>query len=74
MSETVTKLRELPVAERLRLLEDVWESLSDPPEAVDMPEWHRAELDRRIESRQQHPGGLLSWDAVKADILKDLKP
>lgn len=38
----------LPVEDRLRLVEDVWDSIAAQPDAVPMPEWHRKELDRRL--------------------------
>ena len=38
----------LPPAERLRLVEDVWNSLAASPDAVGVPDWHREELDRRL--------------------------
>ena len=41
------QLRAMSVSERLRLLEDVWSSLADHPDALAVPDWHRAELDAR---------------------------
>ena len=38
----------LPAAERLRLVEDVWDSLAASTDDVPVPEWHRAELDDRL--------------------------
>lgn len=38
----------LPADERLRLVEDVWNSLAASPDAVGVPDWHREELDRRL--------------------------
>ena len=38
----------LPPAERLRLVEDVWDSLAASTTDVPVPEWHRAELDERL--------------------------
>jgi Putative addiction module component len=47
MSEQLTleKIRQLSVSERLRLIEDVWASLSETPERIEVPDWHRAQLD-----------------------------
>lgn len=38
----------LPVEDRLRLVEDVWDSIAAEPDAVPVPDWHRRELDRRL--------------------------
>ena len=39
----------LPPDQRLRLVEDVWDSLAAVPDVVGMPEWHREELDQRLD-------------------------
>ncbi len=46
---TPEDLKSLSVEQRLRLMEAVWESLRDQPESLAIPDWHRAELDRRLE-------------------------
>ena len=42
------QILELPPAERLRLVEDIWDSLGASVTDVPVPEWHRVELDRRL--------------------------
>ncbi len=39
---------QLPAAERLRLVEDVWDSLVASAEEIPVPDWHRAELEARL--------------------------
>jgi putative addiction module component (TIGR02574 family) len=38
----------LPVADRIRLVEEIWDSIATDA-AVEMPEWHRQELDSRLD-------------------------
>lgn len=38
----------LSAAERLRLVEDVWDSLSTSTTEVPVPDWHIAELEERL--------------------------
>lgn len=42
------KLRELPVAEQLKLIEDLWDSLAEDRKALPVTREERAELDRRL--------------------------
>ena len=56
----------LPVDERLQLVEDVWDSIAATPEDVPVPDWHKAELDRRLDDPEPGPG--LSWDEVRAKL------
>jgi putative addiction module component (TIGR02574 family) len=55
----------LPVAERLHLVEAIWDIIAAAPEELPLPDWHRAELDRRLaETAPEH----LSWDEVRARL------
>jgi len=61
--ETLSELTSLPIPDRLRVVESLWDSIeSDTP--VLLPPEQRAELDRRIEAHEANPGELLSWDQV----------
>lgn len=60
----------LSVAERIRLLEDIWDSIAEVPEAVELTDAQRRELDRRLDSYRENPSAGSAWDAVKARIVK----
>ena len=50
--------------ERLRLLEEVWESLSATPEAIPLTNAQREELDRRLDELD-HEGPIgIPWEEV----------
>lgn len=53
----------LPIEERLKLVQDIWDSIAATPTDVPVPEWHKAELDRRLDHPE--PGPNLSWDQVQ---------
>jgi putative addiction module component (TIGR02574 family) len=67
------KIRQFSVAERLRLIEDVWASLSETPEKVEVPDWHRTELETRLAAHGRDPEAAQPWADVKADILRKLR-
>ena len=46
--ELVVEILALPVAERVRLVEAIWDSISAVPEALPLTEWQKQELDRRL--------------------------
>jgi putative addiction module component (TIGR02574 family) len=58
----------LPVAERLKLVQDIWDSIAASPADVPVPEWHKAELDRRLD--HPDPGANLSWDQVRERLRR----
>jgi putative addiction module component (TIGR02574 family) len=60
---------ELPVSERLELVGDIWDSIAQTPEAVDLTESQRVELERRLEAYRRDPKAGSPWPEVKARIL-----
>jgi putative addiction module component (TIGR02574 family) len=65
------KLFELPPAERLQLVEDLWDSLI--PLEADLPvsEWVAKELRERKKRFDANPESGMSWDEVVQGLDKD---
>lgn len=64
------EILQLPAAERLRLVEEIWDSLLLEPSSVPVPDWHRAELDRRLARHEADPGATRPWNEVKAGLTR----
>ncbi len=64
--DTLTKsdVLKLSVAERIQLVEDIWDTIAENPEEVPQTEEKKAELDRRLEAHQQHPDAAIPGDTV----------
>jgi len=62
---------QLSVAERLRLIEEIWDSIPDFPEETEVPESHKEELDRRLVAMKADPTAGSSWQEVKARLLTE---
>ena len=58
----------LPAAERLRLVEEIWDSLAAEPSSVPVPDWHRTELDRRLARHAADGDAVRSWTEVKSRL------
>ena len=65
------RLRALSVAERLQLVEDLWDSIAQeaPDEALPVTAALAAELDRRAAEHAADPGAALPWAEVRRRIL-----
>lgn len=61
-------LLELTPAEKLQLVEDLWDELAANPSDVPVNDWHKEELDRRRENLAKHPASSMSWDEAKRRI------
>lgn len=70
MNIDITELRKLSVAERLQLVEDVWDSIAaDTPEALPLSAAQLCELQRRRDEHAADPGGAIAWEDVRAELL-----
>ena len=67
---TLSDVLEMPVSERILLVEDIWDSIAAMPEAVQLSEDQRKELDRRLEDFHASPTAGAPWEEVKARILE----
>lgn len=61
---------ELPVADRLKLVEAIWDSIAQAPQALDLTEAQRIELDRRLDEYERNPDAGSPWPEVRERILK----
>lgn len=67
---SLSAIVELPVEEKLRLLEAVWDSIADSPDALPLTDEQRRELDARYEQYLQAPDDGASWHDVRQRINK----
>ena len=65
------EILKLPVPERLRIIEEIWESIVASPESLPVPESHRRELMRRLELHRQDPDAAEPWEEVRSRLLGD---
>ncbi len=64
LGQTIHDLKSLPVAQRLEVVEAVWNSIAEDPTPVALSEEQRAELDRRLEAYKANPEDVLTWNQV----------
>lgn len=57
-------IAKLSLEDRLRLLEQLWDSLCETPEAVPMTDAQREELDRRLDDLDREGPVGIPWDEV----------
>jgi len=63
------KLKDLPVEERIRVVEDLWDSIAADQKALPLTAEQKTELDRRLDAYEadKNPGRLAS------DVLADIR-
>ena len=62
------KLLELPVEERIRIVEDLWDSIAADQKSLPLTAEQKAELDRRLDAYEAdgNPG------RIAADVIADI--
>jgi putative addiction module component (TIGR02574 family) len=68
MRHTETSIFDLSPAEKLQLVEDLWDDLAAMPEAVPVHDWQKQELARRKANLLKNPASGLSWEEVKERV------
>ena len=66
---SVADILELPVQERIQLVEVIWESIAAVPNAIEVSPELKAELGERLADFERNPEAGFSWSQVK-DHLK----
>ena len=61
-------LFDLTPAEKLQLVEDLWDDLAASPSEVPVHDWQKEELARRKANLMSHPSSAVSWEDAKARI------
>ncbi len=63
-------LKSLPVSDRLKLIEDLWDSLdAEASEALPLPDWHREEIDNRLDAIESGASVGVPWSEVRQRTL-----
>ena len=69
----VQKLLEMPLAERMALLETLWDSVAETVDtSAEIPQWHRDELERRLSARDPVQPGR-EWNYIEKDLRARMK-
>ncbi len=64
-------LETMSVAEKIRLLESVWNSLCCEPGYMQSPEWHREILENRKQRLEDSQATVSPWREAKERLLNE---
>jgi putative addiction module component (TIGR02574 family) len=59
------EISQLSIAERIQLAEDLWDSIQDRQDEVQLDPAQQEELDRRLDRHRQDPTAGSTWETVK---------
>ena len=75
MSPTLNALGidRLSVADRLTLVQEIWDSIAAETERSPLTEVQRQEVDRRLAAHRANPEAAVPWEQVEAEALDRLR-
>jgi putative addiction module component (TIGR02574 family) len=65
MRLTREEILRLSVAERIELIEQIWDTIPESPGEYPVPEEHERILEERLARHARNPGATLTWEEVR---------
>ena len=70
MSSNLTEeAKKLCIAERINLVEEIWDSIAEENGCFELSEAQKQELDRRLEAYRANPSRGRTWQEIKSEFL-----
>jgi len=70
VTELVAEIRQMKSAEKLDLLETLWENIAQEYDQTDIPQRHQEEIQNRFDKYAKDTTSTVAWDTAKESILK----
>jgi putative addiction module component (TIGR02574 family) len=70
LNTVLTEVHRWPVEDRLRLIEDVWDRLSEEGHKPELTEDLKSLFDRRMAALDADPDDVLTWDEIKSSVRR----
>ena len=69
-SELTEAAKKLSIADRILLVEEIWDTIAAENEAFDLSDAQKDELDRRLASVKSNPARGRTWEEIKAEFMQ----
>jgi putative addiction module component (TIGR02574 family) len=67
---TLNEIVALSIEERIKLVQDIWDSIAVEQACVELTELEKQELDRRIASDESSPDNVMTWQEIRTSIKR----
>lgn len=68
MTPEFSSVFDLTPAEKLQLVEDLWDDLAATPDQIPVHDWQKEELARRKANLMRNPASALGWTEVQRRV------
>ena len=66
---TLSNLKEMSVADRLQMIQLIWDSIESTERGLPLTPGQEQELDRRLADYEENPDQVTPWSEIKNDLL-----
>ena len=67
---SMADILKLNIEDRIRLVEDIWDTIVSIPDSIELTSEQKEEIDRRLEAHHKNPSAVFTWDDIKKDLEK----
>ncbi len=67
----IQEILKLPLAERIEVVETIWDSIAASPEALAVTKAQQRELDRRLAEHRANPHLGRTWEEIRDSLDKE---
>jgi putative addiction module component (TIGR02574 family) len=67
-SKLLSQILDLPSSERIKLAQDIWDSVTEIPNPDILTDWQKEELKKRLKALDQDPNQGIPWKDVIGDM------
>jgi putative addiction module component (TIGR02574 family) len=72
MNNGTLNFKDLPISERIQLVEDIWDSIAEETiSPLGLSPEERSELHRRYAEHQSDPSSSIPWEQVREGLFKN---
>ena len=64
----LAEIRNLPLHEKLRMMEALWDGIAPLEAELEVPQWHKDLLDEREQRIQDGKAEFIDWETAKQQI------
>ena len=64
----LAEIRDLPLHEKLRMMEALWDGIAPLEADLEVPQWHKDLLDEREQLIQNGKATFIDWEIAKQQI------
>ena len=68
--DLIEQAKKFNVSDRVRLVEEIWDTIAEENEAFELTDAQKRELDKRVEWVRNNPGQGRTWDEIKAEFFE----